>query len=352
MSVQRHARPAAKVGTHVRLRGVQRQAVALSGQNIHLIGPDGGSQVVPAGHLFTDPGFTTIGAEAPQAAPQRGLFETAPAAAREKTPAWQQHVREVECGLPGGPDSQGTVQPQYDPKQHTLTKREQAKAEELTALGFGKVPRTTVQRMRLAYRKHGMRGLLDHHTTRAANPTGPADERVIAAVREALRRHRGRSKSPINGLSALINQILRDRHGPGTVPAPSHATLYRPVTAPTQPGELPSGPVPQAPASFEDRAFTPARALRPGEHLQIDTTRLDVLAPFDDAPLARPELTIAAHAATRAILAAVLSPSATKTVNAALLPAEIAVPHPAHPTWPDILRMDHAPSPPRATGPA
>jgi transposase InsO family protein len=52
---------------------------------------------------------------------------------------------------------------------------------------------------------------------------------------------------------------------------------------------------------------------------------------------------IAVDVATRAILAAVLCPSATKAVDAAPLLAEMAVPHPARPTWPNILRMDHAP---------
>ncbi|WP_461025915.1 Mu transposase C-terminal domain-containing protein [Streptomyces sparsus] len=331
-----------KVGAQVRFRGVKWQVVALSGQTIHLVGPDGGGEAVLAGYLFADPGFSVIGAEVPQAAPQWGLFETAPAAAREKALAWQRHVREVECGLAGGPGSAGAVREQYDPERHTLAEREQAKAEELTALGFGRVSRTTVQRMRLAYRKQGLWGLLDHRTTRASSPTGRSDERVVAAVREALRRRRGRSKGTINGLFPLINQILEDQHGPGAVPVPSQATLYRLVTTLARPGELPSGPVRQVPASVEGRAFTPAMALRLGEQVQIDTTRLDVLALFDDGRLARPELTIAVDVATRAILAAVLCPSATKAVDAALLLAEMAVPHPARPAWPDILRMDHA----------
>nr|WP_260868114.1 Mu transposase C-terminal domain-containing protein [Streptomyces sp. SAJ15] len=318
------------------------QVAALSGQTVHLVGPDGGGEAVLAGYLFADPGFSVIGADVPQAAPQWGLFETAPAAARNKALAWQRHVREVECGLADGPGSGGVVREQYDPARHTLAEREQAKAEELTALGFGRVSRTTVQRMRLAYRKQGLWGLLDHRTTRASSPTGRSDERVVAAVREALRRRRGRSKGTINGLFPLINQILQDRHGPGAVPVPSQATLYRLVTSLARPGELPSGPVRQVPASVEGRAFTPAMALRPGEQVQIDTTRLDVLALFDDGRLARPELTIAVDVATRAILAAVLCPSATKAVDAALLLAEMAVPHPARPTWPDILRMDHA----------
>ncbi|MER7960055.1 hypothetical protein [Streptomyces sp. NPDC096030] len=108
--------------------------------------------------------------------------------------AWQRHVREVECGLADGPGSSGVVREQYDPAAHTLAEREQAKAEELTALGFGRVSRTTVQRMRLAYRKQGLWGLLDHRSTRVSSPTGRSDERGVAAVREALRRRRGRSK--------------------------------------------------------------------------------------------------------------------------------------------------------------
>ncbi|MFJ5534947.1 transposase family protein [Streptomyces sp. NPDC093261] len=114
--------------------------------------------------------------------------------------------------------------------------------------------------------------------------------------------------------------------------------LYRLVTNLARPGELPSGPVRRVPASVDGQAFTPATALRPGEQVQVDTTRLDVLALFDNGRLARPELTIAVDVATRAIL------SATKAVDAALLLAEMAVPHPARPTWPNILRMDHGPA--------
>ncbi|MBZ9593633.1 helix-turn-helix domain-containing protein [Streptomyces erythrochromogenes] len=43
----------------------------------------------------------------------------------------------------------------------------------------------------------------DHRTTRTSSPTGRSDERVVAAVREALRRRRGRSRGTINGLFPL-----------------------------------------------------------------------------------------------------------------------------------------------------
>ncbi|MCG0283973.1 hypothetical protein [Streptomyces sp. PSAA01] len=67
--------------------------------------------------------------------------------------------------------------------------------------------------MRLAYRKQGLWGLIDHRTTRGPSPTGRADERVVAAVKEALRRQRGRSKGTIKGLMPLVAHILMDRHG-------------------------------------------------------------------------------------------------------------------------------------------
>ncbi|MDH6613874.1 hypothetical protein M2163_000982, partial [Streptomyces sp. SAI-135] len=131
--------------------------------------------------------------------------------------------------------SDDAVREQYDPARHTLAERERAKAAELTALGFGRVSRTTVQRMRLAYRKQGLWGLVDHRATRATRPTGRADERVVAAVREALRRRRGRSKGTVSGVFPLIQQILEDRYGPGVVPVPSQATLYRLVAALARP---------------------------------------------------------------------------------------------------------------------
>ncbi|WP_331767894.1 hypothetical protein [Embleya sp. NBC_00896] len=89
------------------------------------------------------------------------------------------------------------------------------------------------------------------------------------------------------------------------------------------------------------RGFVPTVAPRPGEQVRIDTTRLDVLALFEDGTVGRPELTIAVDVATRAILAAVLCPGGTKAVDAALLLAEMAVPHPARPRWPDVLRFAH-----------
>ncbi|GAB2766050.1 hypothetical protein [Streptomyces bullii] len=39
---------------------------ALAGQDIHLIGRDGGGEAVPVGHLFADPDFAIVGADVPK----------------------------------------------------------------------------------------------------------------------------------------------------------------------------------------------------------------------------------------------------------------------------------------------
>ncbi|MBD0742925.1 Mu transposase C-terminal domain-containing protein [Streptomyces sp. CBMA152] len=341
--VRRSGWPVVEVGAQIRFSGAQWQVVALSGQSFHLVGEDGADQVVLAGHLFADPGFAVVGAEQVQAVPQWGLFETAPVAAREKAMAWLGHIREVESGLPGGPDSGGVVRAEYDPGRWTLAEREQAKAAELTTLGFGRVSRSTVQRMRLAYRREGLWGLVDQRTARRpkggdGNAGGRQDERVVAAVKDVLRGQRGRSKGTVKALMPLVTQLLKDRHG-DTVAMPAQTTFYRLVNQLAHPADHPAKRVRSAPLTDGGRKFTPTRALRPGEQVQIDTTRLDVLALYGDGSVGRPELTIAVDVATRAILAAVLRPGGTQAVDAALLLAEMAVPHPARPTWPDVLHF-------------
>ncbi|MGA5799105.1 hypothetical protein ACPC4G_31965 [Streptomyces cellulosae] len=142
-------------------------------------------------------------------------------------------------------------------------------------------------------------------------------------------------------MKPMVTRILDDRYGRGTVPVPSQATFYRLVHQFAGPAGHPHRPARTLPSPTGGRAFTPTVALRPGEQVQVGTTRLDVLAVFDDGTTGRPELTIAVDVATRVILAAVLRPAGSKAVDAALLLAERAVPHPACPTWPDALRLGH-----------
>jgi transposase InsO family protein len=337
-------RPVVEVGAHVVYRGQTWQVAALQGQQAYLLQEDGAEMSLLLGWLFADPGFEVVGAQAPDTAPQWGLFETVPLVAQQRALAWLPHIREVETGWPhpeGSREGQA-MRPEYDPERWTLAQRDAAKAKELTALGFTRVTRTTVERMRHAYRKQGLWGLVDKRTvpTRGRHPTGYADERVVAAVLEALRRQRGRSKGTVKGLQVLVGQILEDTHGRGVVEMPSRSSFYRLVNVLADPAERPGRP--SRTATAPARASSAPVVLRPGEQVQIDTTRLDIMAVLEDGSLGRPELTIAVDVATRSILAAVLRPHSTKAVDAALLLAEMAVPHPARPAWPKALHLSRA----------
>ncbi|WP_328374574.1 DDE-type integrase/transposase/recombinase (plasmid) [Streptomyces sp. NBC_00440] len=334
-----------EVGAHVAYRGQTWQVAALQGQQVYLLQEDGTETSLLLGRLFADPGFEVVGARAPDAVPQWGLFETVPVAAQQRALAWLPHIREVETGLPHAPGSRDaqTMRPEYDPERWTLAQRDAAKAKELAALGFARVTPTTVQRMRHAYRKQGLWGLVDKRAVpaRGRHPTGYADERVVAAVLEALRRQRGRSKGTVKGLQVLVGQILEDTHGRGVVEMPSRSSFYRLVSVLADPADRPGRPARTATAPARASSAAPV-VLRPGEQVQIDTTRLDIMAVLEGGSLGRPELTIAVDVATRSILAAILRPHSTKAVDAALLLAEMAVPHPARPTWPTSLHLSRA----------
>ncbi|MGW0962548.1 transposase [Streptomyces gelaticus] len=328
-----------EVGAHVEFDGTLWQIVGLIGQSVRLVDEDGTTASVMASHLCADPSFRVVGDQTHREAPQWGLFEGLDVAVRERALAWQRHIREVEYGLPDGPGSRGVPRSQFDPERCSLAERERAKAEELTALGWAGVSLATVRRMRARYREGGLWGLVDGRKRRPTSPTGRADERVVAAVLEAVRRQRGRSKGTLKGLRTLTGQILDDAHGAGRVRVPPESTFNRLVNALVDKRELPARPAQGA--ALQVGPLTPTRVLRPGEMVQVDTTRLDVMAIGDDGRPARPELTIAVDVATRSILAAVLRPEGSKAVDAALLLAEMAVPHPMRPGWDTALQLAH-----------
>lgn len=166
-------RPVVEVGAHVVHRGKTWQVAALQGQQIYLLQENGTEKALLLGRLFADPGFEVVGARVPEAVPQWGLFETVPPTAQQRALAWLPHIREVETGLPHAPGSRAgqTMRPEYDPARWTLAQRDAAKARELTALGFPRVTRTTVERMRLAYRRQGRGGWSTN--ARSAPPARP-----------------------------------------------------------------------------------------------------------------------------------------------------------------------------------
>ncbi|MGW2668147.1 transposase [Streptomyces sp. NPDC001272] len=341
MSRSAARRPVIAVGGHVVFEGRTWQVVAMDGSVVRLAAEDGALTSVLAGYLCAATDFAVVGARPAGGVPQWGLIETVPVREQERALAWQRHLQEIECGLPSGPGSPGVPRPAYA-LERPMGDRVKAKADELAALGWSGVSPATIRRMRARYRRQGLWGLVDHRTTKPSSRTGRADEQVVVAVLEALRRQRGRSKGTLAGLRELTRQVLAESHGPdAAVLLPPVSTFNRLVRALADPQELLPGR-PARTAASPAPPFTPAMALRPGEQVMLDTTRLDIMAVSDHGIAGRPELTIALDVATRSILAAILRPAGTKAVDAALLLAEMAVPHPVRPHWPACLHLAHA----------
>jgi transposase InsO family protein len=328
-----------RLGDRVRFDGGEHTVVGLAGASVRLAGDDGVDQVVLLTHLQAAADFTQLSGSGPVCLPPLGLLDAAPAAVVERARWWERHLVEVETGLPPNAEPGATPRPGYDPAEHTLVEREQAKAVELTALGHA-VSHRTIRRRRAAYAASGLWGLVDQRAIKQGSPTGRVDERVVTAARRALAEQTDTSTGTRGRVRRGTEQLLTETHGPGVVAMPPATTFYR-LLAALDGGGHPFGAATtrRSLANRPDGPFGTVRALRPGQLVQIDTTPLDVLAVLDDGVVGRVELTTLLDLATRTLCAAVLRPHGTKAVDAALLLARALVPEPMRPGWSEALRL-------------
>ncbi|PMR62196.1 integrase [Verrucosispora sp. ts21] len=330
-----------RVGDRVAFDGAEHQVAVLSGSWVRLVSPDGTPRAVLLTHLVGSPGFDILGAD--PAEPRTVLADHALADVAEdvaqRARQWEQHIIEVETGLPPGVEPGTAPRSEYDPRLHGMRQRVAAKAEELSASG---IPASvaTVQRMRQRYRTGGLRALVDGRSQRPVSQVGRADERVVAAIREALIAQENQSTGTRSRLRHQVERILTQRHGAGVVALPPKSTFHRLVAA-LSVGQHTFGAATtrRSTANRPGGPFTVTWAARPGQQVQIDTTVLDVMVVFDDGQARRVELTAAVDVATRTICAAVLRPVGTKAVDASLLLARMLVPEPMRPGWDESLRM-------------
>ncbi|MDX3458884.1 Mu transposase C-terminal domain-containing protein [Streptomyces sp. ME02-8801-2C] len=315
---------------------------ALIGGQARLIAENGEMATLLLSLLFADAGFEAVRAPAARRVAPLGWLESLPAPVRERALAWERHVREVETGHPGGSGAAGPPRAAYDPDARTLAQREEAKAAELSAAGRP-TSAVTVRRMRARYRNDGVWGLVDQRAARPRSALGRADERVVAALLEVLEAGQERSSGTLGRLRVYTERLLAERHGDGAVPLPSTATFNRLAHALADGrGLLGSARQRRWRSARPAPPFVPTTVMAPGELVMMDSTLLDAFVVLDDGVVERPELTIALDVATRSICAAVLRPKGTRSVDAAQLLAQMMVPAPMRPTWPETLAMEHS----------
>jgi putative transposase len=325
--------PVLRPGEKVSFDGGEHQVVGLSGTVVRLRS-DAGEQIVLAGHLMASPGFAVVDAQPALAVDQFGLLDALPEDVLAAAKQWEQHIVEVETGLPADAAAGAAPRPEYDPAQTTLNARDKAKAAEL---GVGV---RTVQSWRARYAEQGLWGLVDQRTARPLEGLGRADTRLVEAVREVIAEQTDASTGTRSRLMRRAVKRVEEIHGPGVVPLPGRTAFYELVDRLSQ-GKYTFGSAVtrRQMANRPGGVFTPTFAARPGEQVQIDSTPIDVMVVLDDGLPVRADLTIAVDVATRTICAGVLRPVGTKAVDAALLLAKMLVPEPMRPGWANALRM-------------
>jgi putative transposase len=329
-----------RTGDDILLNGELHTVEAVSGTAVRLADVTGTVSEMPAAGLLASPGFA-FSSSMPAPLPPSGLLDGIAEEEAGRARWRERHITEILTGL--APEhAPGTVpKAEYDPARFSLRQRELAKIAGLEAAGHT-TSHATVKRLRLAYQQKGLWGLVDQRSARQPRLAGRADERVVAAIRQAIGGEEDRSTGTRARLRKETARILAEEHGADAPPLPSERTFYR-LAARLSQGKYTFGPARtrQTAAKPPEGPFGQVTAARPGEWVQVDSTPLDIRVVLDTGITDRVELTWVIDLATRAIPAAVLRPT-TKSADVAVLLARMLTPEPMRPGWTDALRMSRS----------
>jgi hypothetical protein len=340
-----HRRPARlAIGDRVRLGDALRTVIGVSGTLVRLSDPEGMITEIDLAQLLNTEGFELADSKVQGRLPSSAPLDELPQTVASEALWWEQHIVEVLRGVPPQAPPGTLPKPEYDPVAVSLTRREKAKAAELTAAGRP-VTASAIAKRRRRYEARGVAGMADHRSGKPVSPHGRADPAVAKAMRQAIDEAAQESSRTASYLFWRTAQILEATHGPGTVELPAQRTLYR-MLEKLSAGKHTTGSA-QTRRSLADRPegpFGAADAWAPGEIMQMDSTPLDVLVRLDDGVVGRVDLTGMIDVATRTLTAAVLRPT-TKSVDASVLLARTVTPEPMRPGWSQALAMSRSAMP-------
>jgi len=206
-----------RVGDRVRFDAGEYVVAGLDGLTVRLTragdldpGTGGGPWVMLLTHLLGAADFQVLSTAGPRRrAGPVALPDDLPAAVAERALWWERHLVEMLTGLALDAAPGTRPRAEYDPAAVSLQVRETAKANELKAAGE-QVSLRTVQRMRRRYEQAGIAGLVDRRATRTYPLAGRVDERVVAAVREAMTATAQASTVSRATLMRQVEQHLRE----------------------------------------------------------------------------------------------------------------------------------------------
>ena len=282
-----------RVGDDVEFHGIRYQLTTLVG-DIAMLAAGGESPVaIQLTTLFAEKSFKLLNS-APIRRRVTGpspLFEALPQDVQARARWLEGHVTEVLDGVPCNAEPTHVPQRSYNPQLTSLRQRDLAKLTELDEQGV-QFSLSKLERLRRAYERQGILGLIDQRLIRRDPVAGHADQRVLDATVKVLEQNTHQSSGTTDRLMHQVRHELDAQHGAGTVAMPSRATFHRLV------GRLAEGR--HATGSARTRRtlaqqpsgpFGAVYPVRPGELMQIDSTALDTAVELNDGMVGRVELT-------------------------------------------------------------
>ncbi len=329
------------IGDRVRLSGAVHTVIAVPGPQVRLAGCDGQVSEMTVAELLAAGDVEILDGPSRGSVPAMSPLADLPEEVAQRALWWERHIVEVIRGVPPDAPPGTSPKPEYDPVVQSVTRREQAKAAELTAAGEP-VTASAISKRRRRYETGGVVAMADHRITKPISPVGRVDARVVEALRQAIAEATEESTRTATYLFWRTEQILTGACGAGVVVLPSQSSLYRLLNK-LAAGKHTTGSARtrRSLANRPGRPFSALGAAAPGELMEIDSTPLDVLVRLDDGVAGRVEMTGLVDIATRTVPAAVLRPT-TKAVDASVLLARTLTPEPMRPGWADALRMSHS----------
>lgn len=187
----------------------------------------------------------------------------------------------------------------------------------------------TVRRKFHQYCAEGVLGLIDRrHLNRGKKAI---DSRISQALSELGAAGVTRSSGTTQRTLDRLRWMLEEDHGDEFV-LPSDRTLYRMIEAHPTAGKLNgSARARQIASNKPDRTYGVHGSLRPGEHVQIDSTKIDVPSRLLDGRLNRAELTIIHDVSCRSIMGGVVRAISTNAADLAGVLARALTPYDLRP---------------------
>ena len=162
-----------RIGDDIGFRGVTYRLTALDGDVALLAMGAEPPIAIKIASLVSDESFTVVNAKPLRrrlTGPSK-LFESLPAGVQQRARALEAHITEILDGVPVNAEPGTAARHLYDVNHHSLRQRELGKHAELLGMGES-ISIGSLQRLRHAYEKEGVLGIVDQRLIRRTPVAG------------------------------------------------------------------------------------------------------------------------------------------------------------------------------------